>query len=88
MFQVKEERNNICRLEFLISQPALIHSLAKVIKGAMIYDNDRIIRFKAARIERLGITPLRIENAQSASSSSLITAPEGGVLNERRCITS
>ena len=30
-------------------------------------------------------TPLRIENAQSASSSSLITAPEGGVLNERRC---
>jgi hypothetical protein len=28
---------------------------------------------------------LRIENAQSASSSSLITAPEGGVLNERRC---
>lgn len=33
------------------------------------------------------ITPLRIENAQSASSSSLITAPEGGVLNERRCKT-
>ena len=32
-------------------------------------------------------TPLRIENAQSASSSSLITAPEGGVLNERRCKT-
>jgi hypothetical protein len=33
-------------------------------------------------------TPLRIENAQSASSSSLITALaslEGGVLNERRC---
>jgi hypothetical protein len=30
-------------------------------------------------------TPLRIENAQSVSSSSLITAPEGGVLNERRC---
>jgi hypothetical protein len=34
-------------------------------------------------------TPLRIENAQSAlscaESSSLITAPEGGVLNERRC---
>ena len=30
-------------------------------------------------------TPLHIENAQSASSSSLITAPEGGVLNERRC---
>jgi hypothetical protein len=30
-------------------------------------------------------TPLRIEHAQSASSSSLITAPEGGVLNERRC---
>ena len=28
---------------------------------------------------------MRIENAQSASSSSLITAPEGGVLNERRC---
>ncbi len=31
------------------------------------------------------VTPLRIENAQSASSSSLITAPFGGVLNERRC---
>jgi hypothetical protein len=30
-------------------------------------------------------TPLRIENSQSVSSSSLITAPEGGVLNERRC---
>ena len=30
-------------------------------------------------------TPLRIENAQSATSSSLITAPEGGVLNERMC---
>jgi hypothetical protein len=30
-------------------------------------------------------TPLRVENAQSVSSSSLITAPEGGVLNERRC---
>ena len=35
--------------------------------------------------KRLLLTPLRIENAQSASSSSLITAPEGGVLNERRC---
>ena len=34
---------------------------------------------------RFSFTPLRIENAQSASSSSLITAPEGGVLNERRC---
>jgi hypothetical protein len=33
----------------------------------------------------MGFTPLRIFNAQSASSSSLITAPEGGVLNERRC---
>ena len=30
-------------------------------------------------------TPLGTESAQSASSSSLITAPEGGVLNERRC---
>ena len=30
-------------------------------------------------------TPLRIEYAQSASSSSHITAPEGGVLNEQRC---
>ena len=59
MFQiVKEERNNICRLEFLIPQPALIHSLAKVIKGAMIYDDDRIIRFKAVSIERLGIKRL------------------------------
>ena len=28
---------------------------------------------------KLGVTPLRIENAQSASSSSLITAPFGGV---------
>ena len=35
--------------------------------------------------KRIAFTPLRIENAQSASSSSLITAPEGGVLNERRC---
>jgi len=35
--------------------------------------------------KRNSFTPLRIENAQSVSSSSLITAPEGGVLNERRC---
>jgi len=42
---------------------------------------------KEYRVEK--ITPLCIENAQSAlssaESSSLITAPEGGVLNERRC---
>lgn len=30
-------------------------------------------------------TPLHIENSQSASSSSLLTAPIGGVLNERMC---
>jgi hypothetical protein len=64
MFQiVKEERNNICRLEFLIPQPALIHSLAKVIKGAMIYDDDRIIRFKSCSIERLGIKRLSYEES-------------------------
>jgi hypothetical protein len=33
----------------------------------------------------LNITPLHIENAQSASPRSLITAPEGGVLNVQRC---
>lgn len=32
-----------------------------------------------------GYTPLRIENAQSASPSSLITAHRVGVLNEQRC---
>ena len=37
------------------------------------------------KIKMFHFTPLHIENAQSASSSSLITAPEGGVLNERRC---
>ena len=31
-----------------------------------------------------GLTPLHIENAQSASPRSLITAPEGGVLNVQR----
>ena len=31
------------------------------------------------------ITQLGIENAQSASYSSVITAPKGGVLNVRRC---
>ena len=31
------------------------------------------------------ITPLHISNAQSASPRSLITAPEGGVLNVQRC---
>ena len=30
-------------------------------------------------------TPLHISNAQSASPSPLITAPEGGVLNVQRC---
>jgi len=30
-------------------------------------------------------TPLHIENAQSASPCSLITSPEGGVLNVQRC---
>ena len=52
MFRIQTEENHICRLEFLIPQPALIHSLAKILRGAMIYDDDRIIRFKAARIER------------------------------------
>ena len=33
------------------------------------------------------LTPLRIKNAQSASPRSLITAPEGGVLNVQRCKT-
>ena len=32
-------------------------------------------------------TPFRIEDAQSAAHSSLITAPAGGVLNEKRCKT-
>jgi hypothetical protein len=64
MFQiVKEERNNINRLEFLIPQPLLIHSLAKIIKGAMIYDDDRIVRFKAACIERLGEKKLSYEES-------------------------
>lgn len=64
MFQIiKEERNNICRLEFLIPQPALIHSLAKVIKGAMIYDDDRIIRFKSCSIERFGEKKLTYEES-------------------------
>ena len=31
------------------------------------------------------ITPFRIKDAQLATHSSLITAPEGGVLNEKRC---
>ena len=31
------------------------------------------------------VTPLHIENAQAASPRSLITAPEGGVLNVQRC---
>jgi len=30
-------------------------------------------------------TPFRIENAQSATPSSLITARKAGVLNEKRC---
>lgn len=50
MFGIQKEVHNICRMEFLIPQPALIRSLAKIIQGAMIYDD--IIRFKAARIER------------------------------------
>ena len=33
-------------------------------------------------------TPLHIENAQSVSPRSLITAPEGGVLNVQRCNSS
>jgi hypothetical protein len=35
--------------------------------------------------KRTNFTPLRIENAQSASPSSLITAHGVGVLNEQRC---
>jgi hypothetical protein len=63
MFCIKKERNNICRLEFLISQPFLIHSLAKIIKGSMIYDDDRIIRFKVGRIESLGEKKLSYEES-------------------------
>ena len=33
------------------------------------------------------VTPFRIEDAQSAAHSSLITTPKGGVLNEKRCKT-
>lgn len=33
----------------------------------------------------LDITPLSICNAQSVSPSTIITAPEGGVLNVQRC---
>jgi hypothetical protein len=54
MFILQTERNNICRLEFLIPQSALIRSLAKIMKGAMIYDDERIIRFKCSCIRRLG----------------------------------
>jgi len=61
MFRVIKERNGICRLEFLISQPALIRSLAKILTGAMIYDYDRIIRFKSASIERHGMKHLTYE---------------------------
>ena len=52
--------------------------LTRMSTGAYI---DRVFMTK----DEMMFTPLRIENAQSASSSSLITAPEGGVLNERRC---
>lgn len=38
-------------------------------------------------VETYDFTPLRIENAQSVSSSSLITIPKRGVLNEQRCNT-
>lgn len=63
MIQVVKERNNIIRLEFLIPQPALIHSLAKIIKGVMLYDDDRIIRFKCSHIERLGAKRLTYEES-------------------------
>ena len=48
------------------------------------YKTLKVVGLKSLKHESL-YTPLRIENAQSASSSSLITAPFGGVLNERRC---
>ena len=33
----------------------------------------------------MGLTPFRIEDAQCATPSSLITAHKVGVLNEKRC---
>jgi hypothetical protein len=63
MFQVFTERNNIRQLEFLIPQPALIRSLAKIIKGSMIYDDDRIIRFKCSSIQTLGEIKLTYEES-------------------------
>jgi hypothetical protein len=63
MFIIEKERNNICRLEFLIPQSALIHSLGKIIKGSMIYEDDRIIRFKCSSIERHGDTKLSYEES-------------------------
>jgi hypothetical protein len=38
-------------------------------------------------VETYDFTPLRIENVQSASPSSVITIPKRGVLNEQSCNT-
>ena len=48
------------------------------------YGEDKWIKIYKTDID---FTPLRIENAQSASPSSLITAHSVGVLNEQRCKT-
>ena len=63
MFQIIQERNNIHRLEFLIHQTALVRSLAKIIHGAMVYDDDRIIRFNAGSIRTLGENMLTYEES-------------------------
>ena len=52
MFQIHKERNNIYWLSFLIPQPSIVQSIAKVIKGSMIYDDYTVIRFKAQNVER------------------------------------
>ena len=36
-------------------------------------------------LKRVSFIPFRIKDAQLVAHSSLITAPEGGVLNEKRC---
>jgi hypothetical protein len=63
-----------------------------IITGKISYDSARSVRGDknkcgedAILFEKNHFTPLHIENAQSASPRSLITAPEGGVLNVQRC---
>lgn len=51
-----------------------------------INNNTQYITIPQIRLSDLKLfTPLRIENAQSASSLSLITTNEDGVLNEEKC---